>query len=174
MRKFLTMLAVAGLTLAGALAAPTAASAEPSAKALALTRRMVTAMHVEETMAPMMRMLMQQQMDMIVAQRKGLTEQQRAMLSGVLTESVGEVMDAGLMSKVMEKFIPVYAEIYSETELQAVVEFYESPVGQSVLRKMPQMGPAATKVMIEIAPEIQADLDRRVSKKLEGLEALGK
>ncbi len=169
MRKFLTILA-----LACALAAPAAASAEPSAKALALTRRMVAALHVEETMAPMMRTLMQQQMDMIVAQRKGLTDQQKTMLSGALTESVGEVMDNGLMSKVMEKFIPAYAEVYTEDELQAVVDFYESPMGQRVLKKMPLLGPAAVKAMQEISPEIQADLDQRVTKKLEGLGALGK
>ncbi len=169
MRKFLTLLA-----LACALAAAGAASAEPSAKALALTRRMVVAMHVEQTMAPMMRGLMQQQMDMIVAQHKNLTDQQKTMLSGALTEAVGEVMDNGLMTKVVEKLTPAYAEVYSEQELQAVVDFYESPIGQSVLRKTPLMGPAATKVMIEIAPEIQADLDARVARKLEGLQGIGK
>lgn len=169
MRKFLTILA-----LTCVLAAPAVANAEPSAKAMVLARRMVTAMHVEETMAPPLRMMMQQQMDMIVSQRKGLTGQQRTMMTGVLTEAVGEVMDNGLMSKMMEKFIPTYAEIYSEAELQAVVDFYESPIGQSVLRKTALLGPAATKAMTEIAPEIQADLEQRVAKKLEGLGALGK
>ena len=169
MRKVLTIVA-----LACALVAPTVASAEPSAKALALSRRMVVAMHVEETMAPMMRMLMQQQMDMIVAQRKELTDQQKTMLSGVLTEAVGEMMDGGLMTRVIEKFVPAYAEVYSEDELQAVVTFYESPIGQSVLKKMPLLGPAASKALTEITPEIQADLGRRVTKKMEGLGALGK
>ena len=169
MRKFLTILA-----LASALSAPAAASAEPSEKALALTRRMVAAMHIEETMAPTMRAMMQQQMDMIVTQRPGLTDQQKAILSGALTEAVGEVMDNGLMTRVMEKFIPAYAEIYSEEELQAVVNFYESPVGQQVLKKMPLLGPAAVKAMQEITPEIQADLGQRVAKKLEGMGALGK
>lgn len=170
MRKFLSIAALAVCILS----APAMASAEPSAKALALSRRMVAAMHVEETMAPPMRMLMQQQMDMIVAQRNGLTDQQKTMMSGVLTEAVGELMDNGLMSRVMDKFVPAYAEVYSEEELQAVVTFYESPIGQSVLKKMPLLGPAASKALTEITPEIQAELERRVTKKLEGLGAIGK
>lgn len=169
MRKILTILA-----LTCALSAPAMAHAEPSANALALTRRMVQAMHVEQTMAPMIRGIMQQQMDMIVAQRQNLTEQQKTLLSGALSEAVGEMMDAGLMSKVMDKLIPAYAEVYSEEELQGMLTFYESPVGQSVLRKMPQLTPAATKAMVEIAPVMQADLEQRVAKKLEGLGAFGK
>lgn len=169
MRKFLTLLA-----LTCALAAPAAASAEPSAKALALTRRMVAAMHVEQTMAPLIRSVLQQEVDMTVAQRKTLSDQQKTMLSGALTEAVGEVVDSGLMSRVVDKLVPAYAEVYSEQELQAVVDFYESPIGQSVLKKMPLLGPAATKVMVEIAPEIQADLAARIAKKLDGFDKVGK
>ena len=106
MRKFLTLLA-----LTCALAAPAAASAEPSAKALALTRRMVAAMHVEQTMAPLIRSVLQQEMDMTVAQRKTLSDQQKTMLSGALTEAVGEVVDSGLMSRVVDKLVPAYAEV---------------------------------------------------------------
>lgn len=169
MRKILTVLA-----LACAMAAPAAASAEPTAKTLALTRRLVAAMHVEDTMAPMMRAIMQQQMDMIVAQRKNLTDQQRTLLGGALSEAVGEMMDSGLMSEVMDKLVPAYADVYTEEELQGMLSFYESPIGQSVLRKMPLMAPAATKAMIEIAPKMQADLEQRMAKKLEGLDSLGK
>jgi hypothetical protein len=171
MRKFLTM-----LVLASAFAMPAAAqtAAQPSAKTLELTRRVVAAMHVEQTMAPMMRGMMQQQMQMIVAQRKNLSEQQRTLLTGALTEAVGEMMDSGLMTTVMEKLIPAYAEVYSDEELQAMLDFYESPIGQSVLMKMPRLGPAATRAMIEITPKIQADLEQRVTKKLEGLDTLGK
>lgn len=169
MRKILTVVALTCL-----LATPAMAHAEPSTKTLGLTRRVVEAMHVEQTMAPMIRAIMQQQMDMIVAQRQNLTDQQKTLLSGALSEAVGEMMDAGLMSRVMDKLIPAYADVYSEEELQGMLTFYESPVGQAVLRKMPLLAPAATKAMVEIAPVMQADLEQRVAKKLEGLGALGK
>lgn len=169
MRKTLTMLALVAATLV-----PTFASAEPSAKALALTRRMVAAMHVEETMTPMMRILLSQQFEIMVAQQKGLTDQQKTQLGGAMIETLNEVLEGGLMSDIMEKLVPAYAAVYTEDELQAVVDFYESPIGQSVLRKMPQMGPAASKVMVEITPKLQAEMAEKLTKKLEGLKALGK
>ncbi|WP_297511492.1 DUF2059 domain-containing protein [uncultured Caulobacter sp.] len=168
MRKILTCFA-----LACALVASTA-HAEPSAKALALTRRMVAAMHIEETMTPVMRSIVAQEYQMAVAQEKGLTEQQRSQLSGAMIETMDEILAGGLMSDIMEKLVPAYAAVYTEDELQALVDFYESPIGQRVLRKMPQLGPAATKAMAEITPKLQAEMTERLTKKLEGLKALGK
>lgn len=169
MRKFLVV-----FTMACALAAPAIASAEPSAKALALTRRMVAAMHIEETMTPMMRAMMRQQMDIMIAQQKGLTDQQKTILGSAIGETMDEVLAGGFMSDLMERLVPAYAEVYSEDELEAVVQFYESPIGQRVLRKMPQLTPAAMKVMAEITPKLQAEMTAKLTKKLEGLKALGK
>lgn len=169
MRKLLTILALTCVFLG-----PTAALAQPTTKGLALARRMAVSMHVEETMAPMLRAVLHQQVDMIVAQRTSLTDQQRTMLSGALGETMDEVLGGGFMSEVMEKLIPAYAEVYSEDELQALVDFYESPMGQRVLRKMPLMGPAAAKVMAELTPKMQAEMAEKLGKKLEALEATAK
>lgn len=169
MRKFLAV-----LILACAMAAPAAASAEPSARALALTRRMVAAMHVEETLAPMLRTMMRQQIELTFAQQKGMSDQQRTQMTSAVGETMDEILDAGFMSDLMERFVPAYAEVYTEQELEAVVQFYESPVGQSVLRKMPLMGPAAAKVMVEITPRMQSEMMEKLTRKLEGMKALGK
>lgn len=169
MRKFLTILA-----LSCALAVPAAASAEPTAKALALTKRMVEAMHVEDNMVPMMRAMTRQQFDGVFAQQKGLNDQQKAAMSRALSETMDETFSGGLMQKMMEKLIPAYAEVYTEEELQALVDFYESPVGQSVLKKMPELGAVAGKSISEMMPGMMADMTARLSKKLEGVDKLGK
>jgi uncharacterized protein len=169
MRKFLTILA-----LTCVLAAPAIASAEPTAKAMALTRRMVVAMHVEENMAPMLRTMLRQQVDLTVAQRNNLSDQQKTQLSSALSEAMDEIFAGGFMSEMMEKLIPAYAEVYSEDELQALVDFYESPMGQRVLRKMPLLGPAAAKVIADVTPKMQADMIEKLTKKLEGLDSLSK
>ncbi|PZR36205.1 DUF2059 domain-containing protein [Caulobacter segnis] len=169
MRKTLMVLALVAAALA-----PTVALAEPSAKALALTKRMVAAMHVDETMAPIMRSMTRQQFEGVVAQQKGLNDQQKAALSRAVAETMEESLNDGLMQKVMDKLIPAYAEVYTEQELQALVDFYESPIGQSVLRKMPQLGLVAGKAMGEIMPGMMADMTARMSKKLEGFDKLGK
>lgn len=169
MRKILTLLA-----LSTVLVMPVAASAEPSEKALALTRRMVAAMHVEETMVPMMRSMSHQQFEGAFAQQKGLNDAQKAALSRAISEAIEETYDDGLMQKIMEKLIPAYAEVYTEEELQAMVDFYESPIGQSVLRKMPQLGAVAGKSMSEMMPAMMADMNAKMTKKLEGFDKLGK
>lgn len=169
MRKILTVLA-----LSSVLALPAVASAEPSAKALALTRRMVAAMHIDETMVPMMRSMSQQQFDGVFAQQKGLTDAQKAALTRAISEAIDETYSDGLMQKIMDKLIPAYAEVYTEEELQGVVDFYESPIGQSVLRKMPQLGVVAGKSMSEMMPSMMADMNARLAKKLEGFDKLGK
>ncbi len=169
MRTFLKMLVVACV-----LAAPQAASAEPSAKALALTRRMVTAMDVEKTMTPMLQTMVRQQMEMTVAGRDDLSDQQKVLVAGAVGEIMDEIFAGGFMSQVMEALVPAYAEVYSEDELEAVVIFYESPMGQRVLRKMPLMGPAANKAMIEITPKLQAQMTEKLAAKLESLKALEK
>jgi len=169
MRKFLTILA-----LTCALAAPAVASAEPTAKTLALTRRMVVAMHIEENMVPMLQTMLRQQVELTVAQRKNLSDQQKTQLSSALSETMDEIFAGGFMSDMMERLIPAYAEVYSEDELQALVDFYESPMGQRVLRKMPLLGPAAAKVVADVTPKMQAEMIEKLTKKLEGLDSFGK
>ena len=74
----------------------------------------------------------------------------------------------------MEKFVPAYAAVYSEDELLAVVEFYESPVGQAVMLKMPRLGPAAARIATEEMPRIQAEMRKRFEAKIEGMTAFEK
>jgi hypothetical protein len=168
MRKFLTLLA-----LTCALAAPAVACAEPSAKALALTKRMVAAMHMQETMVPMLRNMMAQQADAIAVNQKSLNDKQKAMLRDAVRESMEDVFDGGFMQQLMDKLTPAYAEVYSEEELQAMVDFYESPIGQSILRKMPQLGTIASKSVAELLPKMQAEMVAKMSKRMEAIKAAG-
>jgi hypothetical protein len=62
-----------------------------------------------------------------------------------------------------EKFKPaivqIYAEVYTDEELDGILAFYRSPAGRAMLEKMPQLMSrtmaVAQKLMGDIQPEIE-------------------
>ena len=155
----------AGSAQAAQDAAPPAAaatSAAPSPRALALTKRYIAALHVDQTMKPMMQSMMGPMLDEQERVNPNLTAVQRK----AIRETVEEFVGGDMMDDILERMTPAYATIFSENELQALVNFYESPTGQSIIGKMPQMGPVAAKVMVEIMPELRTRLAQRICEKL--------
>lgn len=59
----------------------------------------------------------------------------------------------------MDKLDVVYAEVYTEEELRAMVAFFNSPEGQSMMNKQPEVMarviPMAQEMQRKILPEIQ-------------------
>src|SRR6478752_7254708 len=133
----------------------------PSPRALALSRRDVAALHIDESMRPMMQGMLRPMLDEQVKANPNLTEEQRR----AIRETVEEFIADDMMGDIMQRTIPIYATTFSEDELQALAEFYESPRGQSIVAKMPLMGPAMGKVMVEIMPELRAKLVRKLCAK---------
>ncbi len=41
--------------------------------------------------------------------------------------------------KVMGQFVELYASVFTESELEGLIEFYRSPVGQAFIRKQPEL-----------------------------------
>jgi hypothetical protein len=174
---FVLGVAVASPVIAAdAQPAPVAAvgAPAPSAKALALTRRYVAALHMNESFKPMMNSLMTSMLQQQAASHPDLTEQQRNLMVGAVTEAMSESLDAGMLDKVMESMVPAFATVFTEDELQALVDFYEGPMGQKIVAKMPALGPLAAKATAEVMPELQRDLAQRVQTKIAGLKILDK
>jgi hypothetical protein len=146
----------------------------PSAKALALTRRYVAALHMNESFKPMMNSLMTSMLQQQIARHPDLGEQQRNLVVGAVTEAMSESLDAGMLDKLMESMVPAFATVFTEDELQALVDFYEGPMGQRIVAKMPALGPLAAKAAANVMPELQRDLEQRVSTKIAGLKILDK
>lgn len=148
--------------------------AEPSAKALALTRRYVAAMHMDQAFKPLMSNLAAVAMQQQLQANKDISETQRNQLASAMSEAVEESMDAGMMSKLMEKMVPAYATVFSEDELQALVDFYESPRGQAIIAKMPSLTKITSQAALAAVPEIQEDLQARFKTKIESLKLFNK
>jgi hypothetical protein len=66
--------------------------------------------------------------------------------------------------------VPGMATVFSVDELKALVAFYESPVGQSIIGKMPALGEISGKAVVELMPEMQADIEARVQRNIDALK----
>lgn len=68
------------------------------------------------------------------------------------TESLRAIQDA-IAGKVKQSFISNYAKIYTVDELKGLVEFYESPLGKTLLEKEPEL---VQKTMMDLQKHIVA------------------
>jgi hypothetical protein len=157
MRRWVAIGLVIGALCAGAPAASLAQAAAPpavSAKSEALVRRYLKAIHFERLMDTMISAMLPVMSDQVAQQHPSLTSEQRAMISEVVRDTMRE----DLMPKMLEKMVPIYAQTFTESELEAIVAFYETPVGQSMIEKTPSLAPKSAEVVRELMPEMQKDV----------------
>jgi hypothetical protein len=145
------LLLSAGPGFAQAPAAPPKA-AVPSARALELSQRYFKAMRLEDSLGKALDML---DPALLTGNGENDPEQAEAMRS-----ATKQALDAA-MPKYIEKLTPLLASAYSEEELAALVAFYESPVGQSVVAKSRDVGGISSQAMKDLLPGIMDDaMDR--------------
>lgn len=134
------------LLLLVSVAVATAAPADNHAAKLALAREAIAAMHADKMFDAMAAQL-KQMPGQLAPLPAGATPEQRKKFEEIQAKALDLSMESikGLMTKMDE----VYANVYSEAELQAMKAFFVSPEGQSMLAKQPQ-------VMAQIMPLVQA------------------
>jgi hypothetical protein len=158
MKKSLLVLALCAFTAA--------ATAQVDATKLALAREAITAMHADKMF------------DSMAAQMKQMASQYAQVPAGASAEEQKKA--AELQAKIMDlsmneakalvaKMDAIYAEVYSEGELKAMVAFFKSPEGQSMLAKQPQvMGhlmPLVQEMQGSLMPKIKQLVDEAKSAK---------
>ncbi len=134
----------------------------PSPERLALAKRYVAAMHINQMISGMMHQMMPIMTQQMQKTQPGLTDAQMKDVSDAVTASMDEYMP-----KMTEAMIPVYAETFSTEELTKLDEFYESPIGQSILAKTPQAMQKMMPVMMQMMPQMQADIKTRICAKID-------
>lgn len=156
------MLFSAGPGLTQARPAPTAA--KPADTKMALAKRVFDAMRFSELIGKML-----DDMDPLMAMGESSALSDKD--SKLMRESVREAMMAK-MPVYVDAMTKLYADTFTEEELRAMAEFYESPVGQSVLRKSANLTAPATKAMMDLMPELLADTLTRFCSKTECNDSL--
>ena len=151
MRFCLVLLAGLSFTT-GAMAQSKPAPAEPtadqpSAHQLALSRRYVE-LSQSEHMEDALRGIIMAQASAVQTTRS-VPEEDRLFMAELTTELLTD-----LMPEMLERVVPVYARGFSEEELTALIAFYETDLGQSVIDKTFAMMPAMTQSMMELMPRM--------------------
>lgn len=98
----------------------------------------------------------------------------RAMMPSLMASVPGDAEEkkaiaddtVAMMTTMREKMYPliepIVAETFTEAELEPIVAFYESPAGQTLIAKQPEMTAKLAPVLKTLLPEIMSDMMARV------------
>ena len=153
------LLAVA-TPMGSAIAQPAVAPA-PSPHAMELARRMMKVMGMEDQVDNMVAAMLPVMADSPAL--KGLPEPARKLI----LDTTREVMRDTFTPALIARMTPEYASAFTETELEGIVAFYESPIGQAALKRTPQLAQKSIGIARELTPAAQAEVMRRVCEKID-------
>lgn len=144
------------LLLIAVLALSPAAFAQDNAAKLALAREAIAAMQADKMfdgLAAQMKQMAAQQSQIPARATPEQRQKFEALQEKIMDLSMNEART------LITKMDAIYASVYSEAELKAMVTFFKSPEGQSMLAKQPQiMGqimPLIQQMQRDIAPKMQ-------------------
>lgn len=155
------LVVLAGLSLTtGAMAqskpAPSAPVAgQPSAHQMALSRRYVELAQSEQLEDAIRGIIMTQAST--DPDTRGLPDEDRRFLIDLSTE-----LTADLLPEMLDRLVPVYARGYSEEELSALIAFYETDMGQSIIDKTYAMMPETNQAMMAVMPQMMDKMAVRI------------
>ncbi len=159
MKKSLFLIALLALALG--------ARADENAAKLALAREAISAMQVDKMFDAMLPQMKQMAAQMTQVPPDMPPEAQKKM--GEFQDKVMELAVSEIKG-MLTQLDGVYAEVYSEAELKAMIAFFRSPEGASMQAKQPQvmakMMPMAQQMqqgmmgkMMKLAEEFKAELE---------------
>ena len=152
MKKLLTLLAILALT--------TGAIAQNNTANLSLAREVISAMHADKMFDGMAAQMKQMAGQMAEIPAEATPEQRKA-----AEELQAKIMDLSMAAAkgMVAKMDQIYADVYSEAELKAMKAFFNSPEGQSMIAKQPQI----MAHIMPLAQEMQRDLMPKIQKVIE-------
>lgn len=74
-----------------------------------------------------------------MADQMGITEELQPIFDRHMERAIGVLREELTWEKMEPFMVDAYVQVYTEEELSELVEFYESPIGQKFLDKMPEM-----------------------------------
>ena len=155
MRKLIALLALAGCSLA-------AGAAPPSDESILTLFKVMKAESLLDSVYATLEPAMKQAMQQATAGKTLSAEQQRVM--DLAPQRLSQVLRAELSwDKLLPMQLSIYRESFEQDEIDGLIEFYKSPLGQSFVSKMPvvsQKAMAATQShMQHVIPKLKAAMD---------------
>jgi uncharacterized protein len=120
-------------------------------------------MKIDQMMKPLfeqMRSMMEQQF-----MRLGASEDMKPILKKYNDKLFNTIEETVNWKTMKEDLIGIYVNTFNEDELKAMLAFYKSPVGQSVIQKMPAVMQESAAKMQKRLPELQEKV-RKISEEM--------
>lgn len=126
--------------------------------------QMMKLMNVDSAMRSYMDSTLEQLNAKSIAKMTGLpiSPELETALQGVeakVSKMLKETMD---WEKLKPRFSQIYAEAYTEEELDAILVFYRSPAGQAVIAKMPLIMKKSTELSQEMFVQMQPKIQQLI------------
>lgn len=135
----------------------------PTAKAQVCTHRYVEALNMEATMKASSAAML----DAMKGMTSPLTDpKEKARFDAMMGRVMTEVMD-DLTPKIVADMIPAMTEVFDETEICAMADFYGTPTGQSIIAKMPALMSVSMQSVSKYMPELQQRMMRAFCRELD-------
>jgi uncharacterized protein len=155
MHKFISLIALSVCSMASSAAPATEESIKTLFKVMKAEALLDS---VYANIEPAMRQAMAQ-----AAEGKALSEEQRRIMDRA-PQRMSELLRSELSWAKMEPIqIPIYQETFEQAEIDGLISFYKSPLGQSFVNKMPtvtQKGMVAMQgYMQQVMPRIKAGME---------------
>ncbi|QEE27715.1 DUF2059 domain-containing protein [Terriglobus albidus] len=154
------------------LAFPLSARADEASKR-AKIEQMLTVLKMEDNFNLLMKQVEQQgrQMGMSMTNPSQLTEADKKILDNFMTKLMAAMQETMGWQKLKSEFIDLYAKAYTEEEVDGILTFYKSPVGQSMLAKTPQLVQQSMAISQTHMKEIQPKLEQLTEELKKDLDA---
>jgi hypothetical protein len=111
--------------------------------------------------------------DMFSKRMPDATEAQRAQFVKIVNSAMSELFNNYPIDEMLRNMVPVYQSHLSESDLDEIVAFYSSAVGQKVIREMPAMTAEAMNISFaHLEPRIDA-MTKRIQAQLEAMAREG-
>ena len=158
----LVIVGLAAVLSASVLAGPVAQAAEtpqaapaPSARQLELTRRYIALTMTDQFEDALRQIIVQQaQAD---PNADSLPEADREFIVELSVE-----LTTDMIPQMLEAMVPIYARTFTEEELEAMIAFYDSEMGRSILRKTMTSLPEANQAAMSVMPQLMEKMAARI------------
>jgi len=95
------------------------------------------------------------------------TPEQQKLSQGVMQGITDDVLSAFPIDEMLSAMVPVYQRHLTRSDLQAILPFYQSVVGQKLLREQPEMVQESMQAMVPIQQRMMEDLMRKIKERVQ-------
>jgi hypothetical protein len=121
---------------------------------------LLTVLHIDQSLNQMLNqqsVQIQKAIGSMTSQGK-LTPAQQKDTDAFMQKVVGMIRDGSSWQKVKPQFVEIYMSTYSEPELDGLLAFYRSPLGQKMLQSQPEIASKSQMIMQQHMQEVQPKL----------------